>query len=81
MLRVWQFMTDPWCSSGGLSANGGIVNTGGALEGMRAVRTLSPLPFAQFEENVAALAADRWYIIFEPCLCLYFRKSPLHYIT
>ncbi|KAL3535715.1 hypothetical protein ACH5RR_004176 [Cinchona calisaya] len=60
-VRPLKFSYDPWCSSGGLAANGDLINTGGALEAMKAVRTYSPCDTCEFQENVAGLAENRWY--------------------
>lgn len=55
-------MSDPWCSCGALQSNGDLINSGGAIEGMRALRTLSMKQNSDFQENLKAFAADRWYI-------------------
>lgn len=59
--RTLKLMSDPWCSTGALQVNGDLIVFGGAIEGMRAVRSLSMQPNSQFQENQFALAADRWY--------------------
>ncbi|XP_071911020.1 putative aldehyde oxidase Art an 7 [Coffea arabica] len=60
-VRPLKFSFDPWCSSGGLAANGEIISTGGAIEAMRAVRTYTSCDNCEFQENQVALAENRWY--------------------
>ncbi|KAL3532477.1 hypothetical protein ACH5RR_005998 [Cinchona calisaya] len=60
-VRPLKFMYDPWCSSGGLAANGDLINTGGAIEAERAIRIFTPCDNCEFLENVAGLADNRWY--------------------
>ncbi|CAI9100399.1 OLC1v1037392C1 [Oldenlandia corymbosa var. corymbosa] len=60
-VRPLKVTTDPWCSSGGLAANGDLINTGGALEALKAIRIFTPCDKCDFKENVVAFAEDRWY--------------------
>lgn len=56
-------MSDPWCSSGGLSSNGDLISTGGFKEGIRSIRIMNPCDNCEFQENANGLAAMRWYNI------------------
>jgi hypothetical protein len=55
---VW----DPWCSSGGLAADGTLVSTGGWLRGSRTVRFMRPCNDCDWKEFQTALADSRWYV-------------------
>ncbi|XP_058105759.1 aldehyde oxidase GLOX1-like [Magnolia sinica] len=60
-LRPLKILTDTWCSSGALSADGTLVQTGGWNEGGKAVRHLSPCDTCDWEEYPTALSVQRWY--------------------
>ncbi|XP_028765418.1 aldehyde oxidase GLOX1 [Neltuma alba] len=53
--------TDVWCSSGSVTPDGRLVQTGGFNDGERAVREFSPCPTCDWQEQNGALAARRWY--------------------
>lgn len=59
--RPLKVLTDTWCSSGGLAADGTLVNTGGWNDGGRAVRYLSPCQNCDWREHPTALSGQRWY--------------------
>ncbi|KAK3003420.1 hypothetical protein RJ639_018685 [Escallonia herrerae] len=61
IIRTLKMESDPWCSSGGLTATGDLINTGGFNKGIRGVRVLSPCENCEWRENPTALSADRWY--------------------
>ncbi|RLN23778.1 uncharacterized protein C2845_PM07G18740 [Panicum miliaceum] len=56
-----QILTDVWCSSGALDAEGNLVQTGGYFEGEKVVRYLSPCGNCDWREFPASLAEGRWY--------------------
>ncbi|TQD79113.1 hypothetical protein C1H46_035314 [Malus baccata] len=60
-LSLNQILTDTWCSSGGLSANGTFVQTGGSGGGGRSVRYLSGCNTCDWEEHPMSLSASRWF--------------------
>ncbi|PNX96010.1 galactose oxidase [Trifolium pratense] len=53
--------TNVWCSSGSVSPNGTLIQTGGFNDGDRTVRTFNPCPNCDWQEFNAGLAARRWY--------------------
>ncbi|CAK9172742.1 unnamed protein product [Ilex paraguariensis] len=53
--------SDTWCSAGGLSPDGDLINAGGANGGIRGLRMIAPCEDCEFKENPAALSAERWY--------------------
>ncbi|MCH80535.1 galactose oxidase-like [Trifolium medium] len=53
--------TDIWCSSGSVSPNGTLIQTGGYRDGERKVRTFNPCPSCDWEEYSNALVVKRWY--------------------
>lgn len=55
-----QILTDVWCSSGALDADGNLVQTGGYFEGEKVVRYLSPCGNCDWREFPASLAEGRW---------------------
>lgn len=55
-----QVLTDPWCSSGGLSPDGTVVSTGGWHDGGRAVRYLPECATCDWREYPTALTGERW---------------------
>ncbi|KAG6662214.1 aldehyde oxidase GLOX1-like [Carya illinoinensis] len=60
-LRPLKIQWDPWCSSGGLAADGTLVSTGGWLQGTRAVRYMRTCDNCDWKEYPTALADARWY--------------------
>ncbi|XP_020105929.1 aldehyde oxidase GLOX1 [Ananas comosus] len=59
--RRLKVLTDPWCSSGAVAADGTLVQTGGYADGDKAVRYLSPCPTCNWVEYRFTLAEARWY--------------------
>jgi hypothetical protein len=55
-----QILTDVWCSSGALDADGNLVQTGGYFEGEKVVRYLNPCGNCDWREFPASLAEGRW---------------------
>ncbi|KAJ1401342.1 Immunoglobulin-like fold [Sesbania bispinosa] len=53
--------TNVWCSSGSVSPDGSLVQTGGFNDGDRTVRSFIPCPFCDWREFDGGLAARRWY--------------------
>lgn len=53
--------TNIWCSSGSVSPNGTLIQTGGFNDGDRTVRTFNPCPNCDWQEFNAGLSARRWY--------------------
>ncbi|KAG2599774.1 aldehyde oxidase GLOX-like [Panicum virgatum] len=60
-VRALKILTDVWCSSGALDAEGNLVQTGGYFEGEKVVRYLSPCGNCDWREFPASLAEGRWY--------------------
>ena len=60
-LRPLTILTDTWCSSGSVSPDGVLIQTGGYNDGERNARTIRPCPTCDWEEVPAALAVKRWY--------------------
>ncbi|GAV84618.1 Glyoxal_oxid_N domain-containing protein/DUF1929 domain-containing protein [Cephalotus follicularis] len=61
-IRPLKILTDTWCSSGGLSANGTLVHTGGWGDGGRSVRyMISGCSTCDWKEYPEALNGTRWY--------------------
>ncbi|KAL6984771.1 (methyl)glyoxal oxidase [Sarracenia purpurea var. burkii] len=60
-VRTLKVLTDSWCSSGGLAADGTLVSTGGFLDGGVSVRLLSPCEGCDWKENPKGLVGSRWY--------------------
>jgi len=60
-IRALFVETDLWCSSGSVSPDGALVQTGGFNDGDRAVRTMHPCPKCDWQEVKNGLAARRWY--------------------
>lgn len=56
-----QIKSDPWCSTGSLSAEGSLIGVGGYFKGRRAVRIHRPCEDCDFEERSDLLGSDRWY--------------------
>lgn len=63
MLNSLQVLTNPWCSSGGLAADGTLVGTGGWKEGGKSVRLLSGCATCDWEDSPNALSGYRWYLM------------------
>ncbi|TKY75221.1 Galactose oxidase [Spatholobus suberectus] len=59
--RALFVQTDVWCSSGSVSPDGTLVQTGGFNDGDRAVRTFTPCGTCDWHELIGGLAARRWY--------------------
>jgi hypothetical protein len=57
--------TNVWCSSGSVSPNGTLIQTGGFNDGDRTVRTFNPCSNCDWQEFNTGLAARRWYVLFE----------------
>ncbi|KAG8499097.1 hypothetical protein CXB51_005513 [Gossypium anomalum] len=53
--------TDVWCSSGAVTPNGDLVQTGSFNDGERKVRVFSPCSSCDWQESNNGLAARRWY--------------------
>ncbi|MED6214412.1 hypothetical protein PIB30_102833 [Stylosanthes scabra] len=53
--------TDVWCSSGAVTPDGTLIQTGGFNDGDRAVRSFSPCPTCDWREDENGLLARRWY--------------------
>lgn len=60
-VRPLKVLTNPWCSSGGLAADGTLVGTGGWKEGGKSVRLLSGCATCDWEDSPNALSGYRWY--------------------
>ncbi|KAK9947775.1 hypothetical protein M0R45_003381 [Rubus argutus] len=60
-VRPLKITTDPWCSSGGLTADGNMVSTGGWMDGTRTVRWMNACDNCDFKDYANALAEPRWY--------------------
>ncbi|WOL08348.1 hypothetical protein Cni_G17101 [Canna indica] len=60
-LRPLKVLTNTWCSSGGMAADGTLVQTGGFLDGGRAVRYLNTCSTCDWVEYRTALSVNRWY--------------------
>ncbi|KQK22495.1 aldehyde oxidase GLOX [Brachypodium distachyon] len=61
--RPLSVFTDTWCSSGTVSPDGTLVQTGGWNDGYRNARTMAPCVdgTCDWNETQDALAANRWY--------------------
>lgn len=59
--RPLKLTTDPWCSGGGLSADGTFVQSGGWFDGGRGVRYFVPCNDCDWTEFPTALSVQRWY--------------------
>lgn len=60
-IRPLMVQTDVWCSSGALSPDGRLIQTGGFSKGDRAVRIFRPCRGCDWEETALGLAERRWY--------------------
>ncbi|KAL1804837.1 hypothetical protein ACET3Z_027905 [Daucus carota] len=59
--KALDIKSDPWCSTGSLSAEGSLIGVGGYFKGRRAVRIHRPCEDCDFEERSDLLGSDRWY--------------------
>lgn len=59
--RPLMILTDTWCSSGTVSPDGRLIQTGGYNDGDRAVRVIGPCGGCDWEEISTGLTARRWY--------------------
>ncbi|KAJ7973821.1 Galactose oxidase [Quillaja saponaria] len=60
-LRPHRVALDPWCSSGGLAADGTLVSVGGFREGEPAVRYLGTCEDCGWREHENIMKDKRWY--------------------
>ncbi|XP_010541897.1 PREDICTED: aldehyde oxidase GLOX-like [Tarenaya hassleriana] len=60
-VRPLTILTDTWCSSGALSSDGELVQTGGYRTGERVVRYFRPCPDCDWHEDPNGLVSPRWY--------------------
>ncbi|XP_058225435.1 aldehyde oxidase GLOX-like [Rhododendron vialii] len=60
-VRPLMVLTDVWCSSGSLSPDGRLIQTGGFNDGDDVVRVFRPCSGCDWEEVGSALARRRWY--------------------
>ncbi|KAF8407079.1 hypothetical protein HHK36_006204 [Tetracentron sinense] len=60
-IRPLKVLTNTWCSSGGLAADGTLVHTGGWNDGGSAVRYLSSCETCDWKEYPKELSGQRWY--------------------
>ncbi|KAM6583213.1 hypothetical protein CsatB_010215 [Cannabis sativa] len=60
-IRPLKLKYDPWCSSGGLTADGKLIGTGGWDNGVKTVRYFKPCDTCDFLEYQKPLADPRWY--------------------
>ncbi|XP_048433515.1 aldehyde oxidase GLOX1-like [Pyrus x bretschneideri] len=59
--RPLMVQTDVWCSSGSISPDGRLIQTGGFNDGERKVRIYQPCTGCDWKEYDNGLAARRWY--------------------
>ncbi|KAF6163735.1 hypothetical protein GIB67_023769 [Kingdonia uniflora] len=59
--RPLMVQTNVWCSSGSVSSDGRLIQTGGFNDGDRAVRIFRPCSECDWEEIQGGLKARRWY--------------------
>ncbi|KAF3775827.1 WSC domain-containing protein [Nymphaea thermarum] len=60
-IRPLMVLTDTWCSSGALSIDGRLVQTGGFNDGGRVVRSYSTCDSCDWQEFPLTLTGQRWY--------------------
>ncbi|KAF2298056.1 hypothetical protein GH714_008344 [Hevea brasiliensis] len=60
-IRPLTILTDTWCSSGALSENGVLVQSGGYRLGERVVRSFNPCADCDWVEDANGLITPRWY--------------------
>ncbi|XVE69948.1 hypothetical protein DITRI_Ditri10aG0032400 [Diplodiscus trichospermus] len=59
--RPLMVQTDVWCSSGSVTPDGNLVQTGGFNDGERRVRVFNPCRTCDWQEIPNGLAVKRWY--------------------
>ncbi|XP_042486297.1 aldehyde oxidase GLOX-like [Macadamia integrifolia] len=60
-IRALNILTDTWCSSGAVSADGVLIQTGGFNDGDRVVRLFQPCITCDWQEIQNGLIQRRWY--------------------
>ncbi|XP_043703160.1 aldehyde oxidase GLOX-like [Telopea speciosissima] len=60
-IRALTILTDTWCSSGAVTPNGTLIQTGGFNDGDRVVRTFQPCSTCDWQEITNGLIQRRWY--------------------
>ncbi|MCL7027334.1 hypothetical protein MKW94_022614 [Papaver nudicaule] len=60
-VRPLTVQTDTWCSSGALSSDGVLIQSGGSNRGERVVRTFRPCADCDWMEDQKGLVVPRWY--------------------
>ncbi|XP_071690243.1 aldehyde oxidase GLOX1-like [Rutidosis leptorrhynchoides] len=60
-VRPLTVLTDLWCSSGSLTADGRLIQTGGWLEGDHVVRVYKSCAKCDWQEIPSGLSQPRWY--------------------
>ncbi|KAK8493761.1 hypothetical protein V6N13_026363 [Hibiscus sabdariffa] len=60
-IRPLTILSDTWCSSGALSVDGTLVQSGGYRLGEKVVRYLKPCMDCDWEEDQNGLLSPRWY--------------------
>ncbi|KAK2981926.1 hypothetical protein RJ640_019146 [Escallonia rubra] len=60
-IRPLTVLTDTWCSSGALSSDGVLIQTGGNNNGERVVRYFKTCAGCDWEEDRNGLVSPRWY--------------------
>ncbi len=60
-IRPLEVLTDTWCSSGAVTSDGTLTQTGGWNDGGRTVRLMGPGPTDNWREFENSLAVARWY--------------------
>lgn len=60
-IRPLTILTDTWCSSGAISEDGVLVQSGGYRLGERVVRSLKPCADCDWVEDTHGLISPRWY--------------------
>ncbi|GAB4845198.1 hypothetical protein Ancab_038607 [Ancistrocladus abbreviatus] len=60
-IRPLMVLTDVWCSSGTVTSDGRLIQTGGFNDGDRVVRIFQPCATCDWQEVGAQLIARRWY--------------------
>ncbi|OWM77913.1 aldehyde oxidase GLOX1-like [Punica granatum] len=60
-LRPLHIVTNPWCSSGNLAADGSVLSTGGFEDGAKSIRTLGPCDTCDWQDTPNVLGDPRWY--------------------